>query len=1796
MKRILGLDLGTNSIGWAVVEIDYEKHIVRIIALGSRILPMDAGEISTFESGGKLKSSAADRTESRGARRLNERFLLRRDRLHCILNLINALPEHYKLEIEFENEKGMRSGKFRKGREVKFAYEKGNDGKYYFLFMDAYNEMVNDFKANSPCAADLFREKVKKGKTFETKIPYDWTLYYLRKKALSCEITKEELAWITLSFNQKRGYEKTIGQDEKKQKEGELSEKFVGKVSSVENIGQKDGLNIYEIKLKDNINDSDLFKYKEESSSQITRIGDLKVLTIVRKYNEDGDIEEKNTTYTINEIRSMRVVDVKSTFQKNKENTIYNITLENGWIKEQQSKYFPKWKDTVRDLIIKTNYDKDGNRIVKGKDKGRNISSPSEDDWTLMKLKTESSITEYNSKHKINNDNNTVGIASYIYDTLLINPSQKIIGDLVSVVDRDYYQKELEAIYKCQKEYHSELRDTDLYQKAIYLLYPHNETHRNVISKIGFPGLITDDILMYQRDLKTKKSLIADCPYETKKFYKKDTKNGNLIVDENGNKKLFIEHLKATHKANPYYQEFRLLQFIKRLRIIKLEDVQSDGTPIFNKDVTNDQLTIGVKEKLFVFLNNREKIDQKALLKHLKLPEKEYTWNFEQDHEEPCNKTRYDFILRTKRIKGFDWQKFLSFDNEYRLWHFFYSVKKEEEFNKGLTSILSKCLESMVKSAYNESADIHEISSKTEMVKEKYLDSLIMNFKSFSGYSNDYGSYSEKAIKKLLPLMRFGKYWDKEAAESVLLESVATEIKDKVLKKENINGEIEDFQGLWLSSACYLIYGRYSEVGDVKYWKTPDDITNFLQNEFKQHSLNNPVVEKVLREMLQVVKDIWVNGLWTPCGIQNEDGSDNMNEIHIELAREMKKNNAQKIKAINDRNENKKINDRIIEILKELKSEYNNISPQSTFQQDKLKIVETDLLSKIQKDKDTTQYEFKTKKGQYITKKELREITSKDVSKVSKKDIERYRLWLDQRYISPYTGRRIKLSDLFDREKYEIEHIFPKQRVTLNALCNKVISETEINKEKGARTGYQFILDCHGQKKIKCKAHEDDHDGTLISPPDDYKMNVNQYFTDSKKREILLSKEIPSDFTNSQLNNTQQIAKVAMGLLSNLVREKGEDSFRSKNVLPINGTITTRLKRDWNMNEAWNKIIQPRFERLNKLTSSNLFGQIEKVNGHDVFRYCVPEQLAADFDPKRIDHRHHAMDALAIALATECHVQYLNNIYSADDAKDAKKKLATRMAIRNKYMFSEKKEDKEKEVRFLPPAQTKVGDKIIQYRYCYQNSEIKTQFKDAAFEALQNALISFKQKNRIIRQRTNKYSTYNVDDKKIELVKDENRTQKSTYSIRQSLHKDTCYGLRFQRTVSLEDAIADIDKIVSGKLRNEINKLKSEKYKNEEIVKKLEGQYPTVYIYEKCLSTRYGNSLESFADSKDINDTIKKVTDIAIQRILEKHLHKYDTIAVSLENIEPYIDVIISDAHKTAIKEQIEKELPLTETKIEDKKLEKTAIFISDFQSDFDKDDVQMNPQLAFSADGVKELNTCIKELNGGKYHKPIYAVRLFTTLGKQFPVAEDGVKSSKYVVTDGDSNQFCGVYHSSSDATTRNFYVPTLRELVTSLKEGYEPCNPTRYDEKNNECVLDFILSPLDLVYLPTQEEIETPNLVDINNLTKEQKSRIYKLVDCNDKKINFVPYYIASPLIDTKKEELEKFGISNIKFIEKTKTKDGVKEQKKDLVNEIGLGTSDSKNQNSFEDDYMNCVHVKKTCWKLKVDRLGSIIEIIR
>lgn len=87
MKKILGLDLGVSSIGWALVnEAEKPEESSSIIKLGVRVNPLTTDEQTDFEKGKSITTNA-DRTLKRGMRRNLQRYKLRRE------NLIEVLKE-----------------------------------------------------------------------------------------------------------------------------------------------------------------------------------------------------------------------------------------------------------------------------------------------------------------------------------------------------------------------------------------------------------------------------------------------------------------------------------------------------------------------------------------------------------------------------------------------------------------------------------------------------------------------------------------------------------------------------------------------------------------------------------------------------------------------------------------------------------------------------------------------------------------------------------------------------------------------------------------------------------------------------------------------------------------------------------------------------------------------------------------------------------------------------------------------------------------------------------------------------------------------------------------------------------------------------------------------------------------------------------------------------------------------------------------------------------------------------------------------------------------------------------------------------------------------------------------------------------------------------------------------------------------------------------------------------------------------------------------------------------------------
>lgn len=219
-------------------------------------------------------------------------------------------------------------------------------------------------------------------------------------------------------------------------------------------------------------------------------------------------------------------------------------------------------------------------------------------------------------------------------------------------------------------------------------------------------------------------------------------------------------------------------------------------------------------------------------------------------------------------------------------------------------------------------------------------------------FKKEYGSYSEKAIKRLLPLMRIGKYWSEksidnktnERIDKIITGECDETIRNRVREKAINLRQKSDFQNLPLWLACYIVYNRYSEVKEICKWENPEDIDNYLKYHFKQHSLRNPIVEQVIKETLLTVRDIWKS-------------IGQIDEIHLELGREMK-NPADKRKIMTKNIlENEKTNLRIKAMLSEFydlpdfKDEKgkNTIRPYSPSQQDILRLYEEFALSNLKK-------------------------------------------------------------------------------------------------------------------------------------------------------------------------------------------------------------------------------------------------------------------------------------------------------------------------------------------------------------------------------------------------------------------------------------------------------------------------------------------------------------------------------------------------------------------------------------------------------------------------------------------------------------------------------------------------------------------------------------------------------------------------------------------------------------------------------------------------------------------------------
>lgn len=1433
-KRILGLDLGTNSIGWAI--INEQDGNVSISGAGSRIIPMDAKQMGDFESGNTV-SQTADRTRARIVRRMYQRHGLRRERLNRVLNILGYLPDHYAVSLDSY-------GKIKKGKEPKIEWTPSGD----FLFKQSFQEMLDDFAAVHP---ELSAEN--------KKIPHDWTIYYLRKKALSKPLSGQELAWVLHQFNSKRGYNQS------------------------------------------------------------------------RSEQEEANPTEKK------ELISLRVLSVKDTGEVSKGKTWYEISLDNGWTYKRQSAYPLDWEGKTRDFIVTTKLNEDGTeKLDKDGQVKRSLSAPSEDDWGLRKIKTE---------HDISESKKTVG--SFIYDALLYNPDQKIIGKLVRTVDRKFYRSELIQILKKQLEFLPELSDRNLYTEAIYALYQQNESYRKSITNRDFIYLLADDVLFYQRPLKSKKTLIGECPYEYHAYKDKEGVEHRL-------------HLKCISKSHPLYEEFRVWQFVNNLHIYYSEDGYRQI------DVTDEKVH---RAELAEWLLTQKEIDQKELLRHITGKSvKGLTWNYVADKIYPMSPTH---ALIYKAIGD---QMPITSEVLEHLWHILYSVSDKLQLEQAIMH-------------YAEAHDLNK--TFVDMLKRQ------------KPFASDYGAYSEKAVRKLLALMRYGNSWNVDNIDSdtyvrinnILTGELDSTIDNRLREKCSALTSINDFQGLQTWFAEYVVYGIRK---NNEKWGKPEDIDNYLHS-FRLHSLNNPVVEQIVMESLRVVRDIW-----------RRYGQ--IDEIHLEMGREMKLPADKRRQILLRQTANEKAN--------------------------------ADAFNQV------LQY----------------------VPNPSARDIRKYRLWEEQGKRSPYTGQPIDISQLFS-SSYEIEHVIPQSRYFDDSMTNKVVCEAEVNHLKDRQMGHEFISR-HGGEKVTLSG------GRVVEI---FSLEVYEDFVKSTFRgnrakiEKMMLDDIPENFIARQLNDSRYISNMMKGLLSNIVRERNpitgeyESEATSKNLIVCTGAVTDRLKKDWGINDVWNHIILPRFERMNEILGSTEYTEV-MPNGRII--PTVPQSQRSGFNKKRIDHRHHAMDAIVIACTTRSHVALLSNENASSSKQEQRFDLSRKLRQTSVVEWAGRKH-------------TVFGDFKKPWETYTQDVE----------NVLREIIVSFKQNLRVV-NKSNNHTLKIVDGKKKHF-----RQESLNWAIRKPLHKDTVFGLvnlKMTKTVNLKTAMMQIERIVEPDLRKKIRQMVNDGRDEKSIRKYFEMDKDVwsdinlnkivVYYYTNETEDRYYATRVTIDESFDYKMIREKVTDNGIQKILLAHLTQNGG-----------------------------------------------------------------DPLLAFSQDGLERMNCNIQLLNNGVSHKPIYKVRKYEKADK-FAIGRSGAKAKKYVEAAKGTSLYTMVYEcvKNEERETSRLLVPlSLRDII-SAQISYGLKWKDELDLSLREmCVVPndyeykFILSPGMLVYVPTDEEIESGNVT-------YDRTRLYKTVSLDGENPNFIPASIASVITD------------GVEF------------------------TRHNKTSRSLDGRL-----IKKICIPIEVDRLGNIIS---
>lgn len=219
--------------------------------------------------------------------------------------------------------------------------------------------------------------------------------------------------------------------------------------------------------------------------------------------------------------------------------------------------------------------------------------------------------------------------------------------------------------------------------------------------------------------------------------------------------------------------------------------------------------------------------------------------------------------------------------------------------------------------------------------------------------------------------------------------------------------------------------------------------------------------------------------------------------------------------------------------------------------------------------------------------------------------IRKYKMWEESQHQCFYCGKSISCADFLNGADVEVEHIIPRSILFDDSFSNKVCACRECNQSKGNLTAIEFI-ESRGEEEVIAYQNRVDEavKGGRISR--------------TKRDHLLWHKaDIPQDFIDRQLRQSQYIAKKAVEILQDICH----------NVYATSGSVTDFLRHQWGYDEILHTLNLPKY-------SAACLTELRESDGKERIKNWS----------KRIDHRHHAVDALTIAQTSQSVIQRLNTL------------------------------------------------------------------------------------------------------------------------------------------------------------------------------------------------------------------------------------------------------------------------------------------------------------------------------------------------------------------------------------------------------------------------------------------------------------------------------------------------------------------------------------------------------------------------